>query len=202
MMLRNRIARAIAAGTLVLTAPLLSSCGFNYATDKVYTPAPGANDRDAEVDVLNAVIVATEDGKGTLVTTLSNNSLDDADRLTAVSGKVVSTSDDDGEGGPVEAKVKPVDIEPGSYTRIATASDTLGKGEAALVPGIVVTGPFKLGGWVELTLTFKTSDPVTVQVPVVENNGQWAGQDGDTLTPVDPALTHHSGSDEGEGEGH
>src|SRR3546814_14018682 len=71
MLLRTRIARATAIGALVLAAPALSSCSF--ATDKVYTPGPGANDRSERVDVLNAVIVATKAGSGTLVPSLVNN---------------------------------------------------------------------------------------------------------------------------------
>src|SRR3546814_16357627 len=66
MLLRTRIARATAIGALVLADPALSSCSF--APDKVYTPGPGAHDRSERVDVLNAVIVATQNGSGTLVT--------------------------------------------------------------------------------------------------------------------------------------
>ena len=73
MLTRSRISRLASAGALVLAAVTLSSCGFNYATDKVYTPAEGVNNRDSRVDVLNAAIVATEDGKGTFVASLSNN---------------------------------------------------------------------------------------------------------------------------------
>src|SRR3546814_14117768 len=56
MLLRTRIARATAIGALVLAAPALSSCSF--ATDKVYTPGPGATDRSERVDVINP-----EDGR-------------------------------------------------------------------------------------------------------------------------------------------
>ena len=49
---------AIAIGALVLAVPGLSACGFNYATDREYTPGNGTNDQHGVVDVLNAVIVA------------------------------------------------------------------------------------------------------------------------------------------------
>ena len=65
---------ALTAAALALTAPALTSCGFDYATDRYYTPANGANNRDGAVDVLGAVVVSTEPGSGTFIASLSNNS--------------------------------------------------------------------------------------------------------------------------------
>ncbi|KQY55386.1 MULTISPECIES: hypothetical protein [unclassified Nocardioides] len=190
MLLRNRIARAIAAGTFVLAAPMLASCGFNYATDKVYTPAPGANNRDHAVDVLNAVIVATADGEGTLVTTLSNNDLENEDTLTGITG----------EGVTAQVKGK-VTVAPGGATRIANTTDDLPAASGDSVDGIKVTGDFKIGGWATLTLSFSHSDPVKVEVPIVANAGQWAGQDGDELT--EGQEVGHSGEEHAtEGDDH
>lgn len=180
MLIRNRIARAMATGTLVLAAPMLTSCGFNFATDQVYTPAPGANNRDESVDVLNAVIVATEDGKGTFLTTLVNN------EITPPGVGSGGTNADDmltGISGEATADIEPIKIRAGDYTRIATTTESFPAGRPGVdQEGIPVTGDFKLGGWVKLTLTFKNSEPVDVEVPVLTNSGQWAGQDGETLT--------------------
>ena len=55
--MQTRRSLRLAVGALVLALPLLGSCGFDKATDKVYTPAAGTNDRDGDVDVLSAVIV-------------------------------------------------------------------------------------------------------------------------------------------------
>ena len=71
-MQKTRRSWALAAGALLLAAPL-SSCGFDNATERVYTPAAGANNRDATVDVLGAVIVSAEEGSGTFVATFVNN---------------------------------------------------------------------------------------------------------------------------------
>ena len=68
---RRKLATAI--GALVLAVPALSACGFNYATDREYTPGNGPTTSDGVVDVLNAVIVADEDGSGTFIASLSNN---------------------------------------------------------------------------------------------------------------------------------
>lgn len=184
MLIRNRIARAVAAGALVLAAPALTSCGFNFATDKVYTPAPGANNRDASVDVLNAVIVATDGGKGALVTTLVNNVADEADSLDSVTGTA-------SDGSQVAADLsKPIDIPAHGYTRLATATADNGLGDkppadanggtyAIYEPGIAVKGAFEIGQFVKLTLHFQNAGDVKVEVPVVANNCDWAGQDGD-----------------------
>ena len=53
MLIRRKLALATSAVALALP---LTSCGFDYATDRPYTPAAGANERDARVDVLGAAI--------------------------------------------------------------------------------------------------------------------------------------------------
>jgi hypothetical protein len=184
MLLRTRIARATAIGALVLAAPALSSCSF--ATDKVYTPGPGANDRSERVDVLNAVIVATKDGSGTLVTSLVNNdSVAVGEQAGSADKKLTEVS------GDVTAELsEPILVRAGDYTRIATLEEKpLPEREGRDVAGIKVTGDFKAGDFVKVTFTFDEGKPVTLDVPVVNNNGHWAGQDGEKLTPTDRHAT-------------
>ena len=69
---------ALLIGALVLAVPGVSACGFNYATDRENTIVNGTNYQDGEVDVLNALIVSSEDGSGTFIATLANNSPDEA----------------------------------------------------------------------------------------------------------------------------
>jgi hypothetical protein len=173
MLLRNRIARAGAAGTLVLAAPLLTSCGMNFATDQVYTPANAANERDSSVDVLNAAIVATEDGAGTLVTTLVNNETAalDGGRLSDVTDELTGI---EGVDGDVEFTLEETVEIPGDG--VAKLAD----GDGVPVEGEGVA----LGQFVEIEMTFANADPVTLMVPVVANNGAYAGQDGPELTPT------------------
>ena len=52
----------LVAGALVLALPLLGACGFDKATDRVYTPAAGTNYRSGDIDVLSAVIVSAQPG--------------------------------------------------------------------------------------------------------------------------------------------
>ena len=175
MLNRSRISRLASAGVLVIATAALSSCGFNYATDKVYTPAEGVNNRDSRVDVLNAVVVATEDGSGTFVASLSNNETpafedgglsDVDDQLTGLAGAGDTTLTAD--------LPQPIDVPGGSMVKLADGE------------GIPVTGDsIKLGDWVEVELTFENADPVTMTIPVVPNNRDFEGQDGTTLTPTE-----------------
>jgi len=174
MLISHRMTRLLCAGALVLAAPVLASCSKEKATDKIYTPANAANNRDGRIDVLNAVIVSTTAGTGTFVASLVNNDTnapgadqDAADQLVGLAGEVT-------------AKVaKPVNVPAGGIAVMAAPS-----GE-----GIKVTGEFEAGQFVEVTLTFKNADAVTLEVPVVENSGDFAGQDGPA--PAEDDSTEH-----------
>ena len=52
---------ATAAAVVALAVPL-TSCGFSYATERDYTPAGGANNREGVVDLLSAVVVSGAEG--------------------------------------------------------------------------------------------------------------------------------------------
>jgi copper(I)-binding protein len=163
MLISHRTTRLLCAGALVLAAPTLASCSKEKATDKIYTPANAANDRSERIDVLNAKIVSTSEGSGTFIVTLVNNDSnapgaedDAADQLVGLAGEVTAKL------------AEPVDVPAGG---IAVLAAPAGK-------GIKVTGEFKAGEFVEVTLTFKNAEEVTLEVPVVENAGEVAGQDG------------------------
>lgn len=154
--------RTLAAGALLLAAPALTSCGFNYATDKIYTPGHGANNRDADVDVLGAVIVSSTPGSGTFVASLSNNQRTEADQLTGLAGEVTVPA------------AKTVRIPGGALVNLAT------KG------GIKVSGDFQDGDFVTVVLSFANSEQVEVEVPVVPNDDYFAGLDGEpSASPTD-----------------
>ncbi|UUZ57703.1 hypothetical protein [Nocardioides sp. B-3] len=83
MQFRRSFALTTAAVALATTG--LSSCGFDYATDRYYTPSVGTNDHDGTVKVLAAVVVSTEPGSGTFVASLSNRDRDTDVSLTELS---------------------------------------------------------------------------------------------------------------------
>ncbi len=140
---------AIAAMLLaVLPAAALSSCGFDYPTDRVNQVAAGANNRDASVDVLGARIVATADGKGRLIGTLVNNESDDAE-LVAVTAP----------GGDASVEFEPVVVAGDKAVNLAAEDG----------PVLPVSGEFAAGEVVELTFAFSTDEKVTENVPVVKH---------------------------------
>lgn len=156
--MKSPFQRRVAIASLLL-APTLGACGFSVQTDQVYQAAVGADERDSNVDVLNAVIVSNGSGQGTFAGSLVNNTgTEDAiEEVTADSGvKVVS-------GGPV---VVP------AYGLVNLSESLEPSGSIALVlDGESVAA----GGYVTLTFTFKSADPVTVRTPVVDATGE--GQD-------------------------
>ncbi|CAB4724766.1 MAG: hypothetical protein F2667_11650 [Actinobacteria bacterium] len=157
---------ALAAGTLALAASALTSCGFDYATDRPYTPAAGVNDRSGVVDVLGATIVASQADAGTFVATLSNNSADKAVALTSVSAV---------EGTPLTASTfEPITIKPLGLVNLADL-------------GIGVAGDFSAGQFLSIELRFDNGETAAIELPVVTNCGMFAGFDTATAPDYVPA---------------
>jgi hypothetical protein len=174
MLISHRTTRLLCAGALVLAAPALASCSKEKATDKIYTPANAANDRSGPIDVLNAAIVSSAEGSGTFVVTLANNdnnaagdSKDHADQLTGIAGEVTGKL------------ARPVVVPAGGIAVLAQPDSE----------GVKVTGEFEAGQFVEVTLMFKNAEEVTLEVPVVENSGSWADQDG-PAAPEEETESH------------
>ncbi len=158
--MQSRRSLRLAAGALVLAAPLLGSCGFDKATDLVYTPAATTNDRDGDVDVLSAGIVSAQPGSGTFIASLSNNRTDQAFQLQSVKGA----------GKWTDLKLDPDTLE----------IDVPATGFVNLVDEdpITVTGDLTPGQLAELTLSFDSGDAVTMMVPVLYACNEFEGLDG------------------------
>lgn len=170
--MQPRRSLALTVAALALTAPALTSCGFDYATDRYYTPANGANNRDGVVDVLGAVVVSTEPGSGTFLASLSNNSTTEATSFTELGAT---------EGGDVTAaEFEPVEVAPGALVNLAEPPAE-----------IEVTGEFEAGDFVEVALGFDNGERTVVEVPVVDNHGYFEGLDGEPL----PVEETESGSE-------
>ncbi|MQW76166.1 hypothetical protein GHK92_09790 [Nocardioides sp. dk4132] len=151
MHLRRKLTLAVSA--TVLAVPVLSSCGFDYATDRVYTPAAGTNNRDEDVDVVGAVVVAAQPGSGTFVAGLSNNDPDEPRTLVSVAGEGVNLKG-----------LKDLEIPPRGYVNLADED-------------VHVDGEVAAGGYVTLQLEFDTGDAVELNVPVVTNCDEFEGMD-------------------------
>ncbi len=147
------------AGAILALALSLSSCGFNYATDRIYTPANGANQRDATVDVLGAVIVAAQPDSGTFIATFVNGSSTKAASVESIIGS-------DQDQGATIPDFKTIKIDPNDLVNLATEG------------GPQVTGTFDIGSYVPVTIMFGDGTQVSVDVPVVPNCEEWSGLDG------------------------
>ena len=153
----------LGAGALILTAPVLTSCGFDYATNRVNTIQMGITQRTGAVDILGAVIVSAQPGSGTFVASLVNNDTTAPVTLDTLEGE---------PGSGVTGRVQePVEIP-------ARGRVTFGD-----VKGIAVEGDFVPGDFVPVVLSFDNGESSTVNLPVVPGCRQWEGLD--TSSDVD-----------------
>ncbi|GAA4109950.1 hypothetical protein GCM10022215_04790 [Nocardioides fonticola] len=174
--LRRSAALAVAALAIV---PTLSSCGFHYATDRVYTPAAGINDRSGEVDILGAVVVSSRPGEGTLVASLSNGSATEAISLQGVNPSA--------EEDVTVAQFSPIAV--GARKNADLAEDA-----------IAVTGNYGAGDVLTLSFVFSDGETVTTDVAVVTACDEFAGYDTAFADASPSAEPTGKGEDKGTGE--
>ena len=158
---RHRI--ALILGALILAVPGVASCGFNYATDRENTISNGTSDKSGTVDVLNAVIVSSEDGSGTFIATLSNNSADETVSMNSLSFGSNSTT--------AVAAFDPIEVKPHAVVNLADGQ------------GIKVSGDFKAGDFVALTVGFDNGESADMKVHVVVADDEYDGYDNGTGSP-------------------
>jgi hypothetical protein len=149
---RLRTQRALAvAGLVVVAAPLLSSCGFNYATNRPNVIADGGYSLKGDVHVLAARIVAPSEGTGTFVATIAVAPEAKETKLTGITGD-----------GLTVGQFAPITIKSGTAVNLFTAG------------GIPVTGSFAAGDSVPVTLTFDNGDSIDVGARVVKQCHEYA----------------------------
>jgi hypothetical protein len=166
-MLHRRSTATALVAVLLPAAALLSSCGFDYPTDRVNTIGAGVSNREASVEVLGARVLAFSDGNGRLIGTLVNSD-NDAEEPT----ELVSV-----EGAGVTADVTGVEVAGNAAVNLA----------ADEVTPVVVSGDFAAGDVVPLTFTFSTDESVSLDVPVVKPCGQYT--DVASPSPAEAAAT-------------
>ena len=149
---RLRTQRALAvAGLVAVAAPLLSSCGFDYATDRPNVIADGGYHIEGDVHILASRIVAPAAGTGTVVATIAVEADAPGVTLTGISGD-----------GLTVGKVSPVEIQPHNAVNLFTDG------------GIPVTGDFEAGDTVPVTFEFDNGDSIQVQTRVVKQCHEYA----------------------------
>lgn len=149
---RLRTQRSLAvAGLVAVAVPLMSSCGFNSATENPNVIADGGYHITGDVHVLGARIVTPSQGTGTFVASISVDAQADPTKLTELAGE-----------GLTVGTFTPVEIGSNSMVNLFTEG------------GIPVTGDFAAGDDIPVTLTFDNGDSIEVGARVVKQCGEYA----------------------------
>lgn len=157
-------ARVLAAAGALALATVLSSCGFDYATDRDYTPGSSTNDRDAEIDVLGAVVVSGQEGSGTFIATFANNLTDEEGSIESLAAETMPGAGEEAEALEV-ADFDPIEVAPHGMVNLAQDG------------GIVLTGDLTSGDFVHVTIGFGDGTSTEIEVPVMPNCDEYAGLD-------------------------
>jgi hypothetical protein len=149
---RLRTQRALAlAGLVAVAVPMMSSCGFNSATENPNVIADGGYHITGDIHVLAARIVAPAQGTGTFVASISVDPQADPAKLTQISGD-----------GLTVGSFTPVEIPSNDMVNLFNEG------------GIPVTGDFAAGDDIPVTLTFDNGDSIEVGTRVVKQCGEYA----------------------------
>lgn len=188
---RSPLARRLvpASALLLIGAPALVSCGFNYQTNQVNTLSHDVAQRGGTLDALGAVLVSAQPGSGTLVTTFVNQDPEAAATVESLAGT----------GEPVvdAPDFEPVEVAP--LDRYTAAEDG----------GFPVEGDFVPGDFVPIEYTLGDGTTLALEIPVVPGCRQWEGvdssSDADSLEPEaaaaeveEPEGTEESGEESGD----
>lgn len=150
---------------LVPAAATLSSCGFDYPTDRVNTIAAGVNNREGDVKALGIRVLASAKGEGRLIGALVNNGAEDAS-LTGVTAP---------DGGITADEFEPIEVAPNANVNLSTAEQQ-----------VPLTGDFTAGNVITLAFTFSNGQSFSLDVPVVKRCFQY------TEIPTEAASSSHT----------
>lgn len=148
--------RALAlAGLVAVATPMLSSCGFDYATDRPNTIANGGYHIDGDVHVLAARIITPAAGSGTFVATITVDPQGKPVTVTGVSGKGLSTG-----------SFKPVEVPSSGMVNLFKDG------------GVPVSGDFTAGQNLPVSVEFSNGDSIDVDAIVVKQCYEYADVQG------------------------
>jgi hypothetical protein len=170
---RSRPARTALASVTLAVAAVVGGCatGFDAQTTTVYTAPAGADVRTGDVKGLNMLVVADDEGTGTLVAALVN-ATDEDDEL--VSLTVADIDSDDSV--TVTGLDAPVPLPAGQLVQLA---------DGEMAPVGLEGDPVVAGQVLRINLRFSRAGAVVAEVPVVAREGDYA----EVPTPEPPADT-------------
>lgn len=157
---------ALAAGLLCLGAPVLSSCGFDYATDRPNVISHGGfHIAPNGMRVLATRIVASNDHAGVFIATIALNPTAEPATDAAKAPKLTGVSSrGDSDAQLTAQSFSPIAVTDTGAVNLADPS----------IGGIPVTGDFSAGDSIPVTLTFSDGTTISVQTPVVTQCHEYA----------------------------
>lgn len=153
MLARSRHTLRLAAIGVLVSAPLLASCGFDEATNRINQITAGTTVHADQVTLSNVVVVSEEEGSGTLHGLVASRNAEDVITLTSVEGEGVTSTD--GE----------IELEPYGRGQLEEAGLRIDGEDVA--PGRVLP----------MTFVFDDGSEVPVDVFVKRDCGQYTGLD-------------------------
>jgi len=188
---------ALVGGLAVLAVPALSACGsFDYATDRPNVIANGGYDLDSNIRVNAARIVSAEDNQGVFIATFTLNPTVGAATAgspnPSFTGLTMGSSESsDASAGATQGASESTSVEAKSFKPIKIGDSGMVNLADPKTGGVPVTGTFKAGDIVPLTLSFSDGEKVTVQVPVVTQCGPYASvvPQGKTAPSASPLVS-------------
>jgi hypothetical protein len=156
------VRRTAMAGATVTLSIAVTACGANFSaeTSQPYQSADGINATSGPIEVRNMLVLASDDGKGELHSTILNTSQDEDDSLVGIAA------------APADAAAQAGSTETATTVKFDNVqSMTLKPGAALTLPPstgkpITVTGG-KPGLMIKVTITFSKAAPITALVPVL-----------------------------------
>lgn len=171
---RLRRQLTVAVATLGL-AGVLSSCGFDYATNRPNEIANAGQNIEGEVHVMGARIVSPAEGAGTFIATLTTDAQADPATFESLTGERITA----GEFQPIEI-------------------DTHGMVNLATDGGVPVTGEFAAGDAFTVTLGFTNGEELDVTAVVVAQCHEY--EDVEPQAAPTPTRAPRGGDDEASAE--
>ena len=100
MLARSRPTLRLAALGVLVSAPLLASCGFDEATNRINQLAPAVTVHADDVTLSNVLVVSEEEGSGTLHGLVASRSAQDEIVLTGAEGEGLTIAEGEIELAP------------------------------------------------------------------------------------------------------
>jgi copper(I)-binding protein len=153
--------RSLAGCVAVVASALVVGCSssFEAQTNQIYQPAIGSDNRLGDVYVLDALVVSDGTSLGTVAAGLVNEVVRRGDALIRVTA-------DSTDGNRVQGMIRGDQVRLPSQQLVQLA-DT---GDVTLN----AAKPLDIGGSITVTFTFRNAAPVTLDLPIVKNTGDFA----------------------------